>query len=131
MPSAKVTALVYLPVFYNPDASGQRKPIEDEKFILTGEEVTTLYVTEIGTGGATLHLYREGGQQGFWWDRGIVDRDVLAVLEIDIVDSEETRERLRKFARDVLLNRFRQRAIYIKWFGPIETWVVTEEEIGR
>jgi hypothetical protein len=34
-----VTVLVPLPMFYNPDETGHRRPIEDEKFTLTAEEV--------------------------------------------------------------------------------------------
>ncbi len=37
MPGSRsvVTALILLPAFYNPDAEGERQPIEDEKFIQT------------------------------------------------------------------------------------------------
>jgi hypothetical protein len=37
---------------------------------------------------------------------------------------------LRAYARDILRERFRQRAIYLKFVGPVEHLVVNEEEIG-
>ena len=67
--------------------------------------------------------------RGFWWDQGIVDRDTLGLLEVDVPDTPEARAWLRTYARDVLLERFRQKAIYLKFVGPVETLVVTDEEI--
>jgi heptaprenylglyceryl phosphate synthase len=34
-----VTVLLRLPLFYKPDASGQREPVENEKFMRTAEEI--------------------------------------------------------------------------------------------
>jgi hypothetical protein len=79
-------------------------------------------------GGGTLFVFPEGQVRGFWWDRGVVDRDVLALVEVDLEDTPENRERLRAYAKDVLRQRFGQKAIYVKWIGPIETWIVKEEE---
>ena len=36
----KITLLMPLPKYYNPDKEGERQPIEDEKFDLTAREVT-------------------------------------------------------------------------------------------
>jgi hypothetical protein len=58
-----------------------------------------------------------------------VDRDTLALLEVDAPDTVDTRQWLRAYARDVLLERFRQKAIYLKFIGPVETLFVTDEEI--
>jgi len=119
-----VTVLILLPVYYNPDERGHRQPVEDEKFTQTAEEIA------IGRQeGGTLHIFREGSPQGFWWDRGIVARDVLAILEVDMRDTPENREWLKSYTRAVLLQRFRQRAIYLKFVGPIERLLVTEEEV--
>ena len=49
------------------------------------------------------------------WDQGLVDQDVLALLEVDVPDAEESRAWLRAYARDVLRPRFRQKAIYLKF----------------
>ena len=37
--SGWVTVLLRLPLFYNPDASGHREPVEDAKFLVTAEEI--------------------------------------------------------------------------------------------
>ena len=60
---------------------------------------------------------------------GCVDRDTLALLEVDVPDTAEARGWLRGYARGVLLVRFRQEAIYLKFIGPIETLLVTDEEV--
>ena len=57
------------------------------------------------------------------------DRDVLALIEVDVPDTEETRAWLRSYARDVLCQRFRQEAVYLKFVGPVEQLIVSEEEI--
>ena len=119
-----ITVLIPLPVYYNPDETGRRVPIEDEKFSTTADEIATGLQE-----GGTLHLFREGTPQGFWWDRGIVDRDVLAILEVDMRDTRENRGWLESYAREVLLERFRQKAIYLKFVGPVERLLVTEEEV--
>lgn len=122
-PGGVVTALVFLPVLYNPGPAGRREPIEDEKFILTCEELAQRF------GGVTLHYHPGGSPRGFWWDRGIVDQDVLAVAELDVAETPENRTELRRYAKEVLLRRFQQRAIYLKWFGPVQTWTVVDETV--
>ena len=121
---AWVTVLLRLPLFYNPDAAGQRAPVEDEKFRDTAHEMAQQF------GGGTLFIFRHDVPRGFWWDQGIVDRDVLALLEVDVPDTAESREWLRAYAREILLERFRQRAIYLKFVGPVEQLIVSEEEVG-
>lgn len=122
--SRLITVLMRLPLFYNPDARGEREPVEDEKFVQTADEIAQKF------GGGTLFVFREDEPRGFWWDWGIVDRDALGLLEVDVPDTPEARAWLRTYARDVLLERFRQKAIYLKFVGPVETLVVTDEEIG-
>jgi hypothetical protein len=118
-----ITVLLRLPLFYNPDASGHREPVEEEKFLNTAEEVARQF------GGGTLFAFRHDPPRGFWWDEGFVDRDVLALLEVDVPDTTDAREWLREYARNVLRERFRQKAIYLKFVGPVEHLVVSEEEI--
>ncbi|PYM12287.1 MAG: hypothetical protein DMD81_24390 [Candidatus Rokuibacteriota bacterium] len=115
--------LLRLPVFYNVDAGGHRLPIEDDKFLQTADEIAHRF------GGGTLFVFRQDRPRGFWWDQGVVDRDVLALIEVDVPDTSESREWLRGYARDVLRGRFEQKAIYLKFVGPVEHLVVTEEEI--
>ncbi|MBI2219569.1 MAG: hypothetical protein HYU51_20040 [Candidatus Rokubacteria bacterium] len=51
-------------------------------------------------------------------------------IEVDVPDTRASREWLRARARDVLRQRFRQKAIYLKFVGPVEHLVVNEEEIA-
>ena len=118
-----VTVLMRLPVFYNPNAQGYRAPIEDDKFIETADEIARRF------GGGTLFVFRQDPPRGFRWDQCIVDRDVLALIEVDVPDTTESREWVRVYARDVLRERFQQKAIYLKFVGPVEHLVVTDEEI--
>jgi hypothetical protein len=119
-----VTALILLPTFYNPDAAGNRHAIEDEKFMQTATEVSELLQE-----GGILHLSRESPPAGFWWNRGVVETDVLAILEVDMEDTEENRNRLESYAKGVLLGRFQQEAIYIKFVTPIERMLVRTREV--
>lgn len=50
--SGWVTVLLRLPLFYNPDASGYRAPVEDDKFRKTAEELARRF------GGGTLFVFR-------------------------------------------------------------------------
>jgi len=122
--SGWVTVLLRLPLFYNPDASGHREPVEDAKFLVTAEEIARRF------GGGTLFVFRQDAPRGFWWAEGIVDQDVLALIEVDAPDTADSREWLRTYARDVLRERFRQKAIYLKFVGPVEHLVVSEEEVS-
>jgi hypothetical protein len=121
--SGWVTVLLRLPLFYNPDASGHREPVEEGKFLDTADEVAREY------GGGTLFVFRHDPPRGFWWDEGFVGRDVLALMEVDVPDTTDAREWLRAYAREVLRERFRQKAMYLKFVGPVEHLVVSEEEV--
>ena len=92
-----VTVLIPLPVFYNPDQEGKREPIEDEHFVRTAEEISEMFRR-----GGSLSVFRDGQVRGFWWDRGAVDKDVLALLEVDVEDTPANRETVRTYAREVL-----------------------------
>lgn len=122
-PSGWVTVLLRLPLLYNPDATGARAPVEIEKFLATAEEIAHQF------GGGTLFVFRQDAPRGFWWDRGVVDRDVLVLIEVDVPDAAESRVWLRAYARDVLCRRFQQKAIYLKFVGPVEQLIISEEEV--
>jgi hypothetical protein len=119
-----ITVLIRLPLFYNPDASGHRQPVEDRKFLDTADELARRF------GGGTLFVFRRDAPRGFWWDQRIVDQDVLALIEVDVPDTRDSRDWLRTYARDVLRARFRQKAIYLKFVGPVEQLIVSEEEVS-
>jgi len=55
---------------------------------------------------------------------------VLALIEVDVPDTPESREWLRAYARDVLRERFRQKAVSLKFVGPVEHLIVSEEEVS-
>ena len=122
--SGWVTVLLRLPLFYNPDAADRRAPVEDDKFRDTAEDLARRF------GGGTLFVFRNEPPRGFWWDQGVLDRDVLVLVEVDVPDTAETRAWLRAYARDVLRQRFRQKAIYLKFVGPVEHLIISEEEVG-
>jgi len=96
------------------------------KFCLTAEEVARQF-----HGGGTLHAFPGGEARGFWWNKGIVDRDVLALLEVDVPDTGESRRWLLRYAQDVLIKRFRQKAIYMKFIRPVEHLLVSEVTVSE
>ena len=55
---------------------------------------------------------------------------MLALIEVDVPDTTESREWLRACGRNVLRERFRQKAIYLKFVGPVEHLIVSEEEVS-
>jgi hypothetical protein len=121
--SGLITVLLRLPLLFNPDPTGARALIEDEKFLQTAEEIAQQF------GGGTLFRFPSDAPRGFWWDQGIMHQDVLALIEVDVPDTEESRTWLRAYAREVLLQRFHQRAIYLKFVRRVEQLIISEEEI--
>jgi hypothetical protein len=119
----QITVLVPLPTFYNPDSAGVRELIEEDKFLTTAAEISERF------GGGMLHRFTTQPPAGFWWSRGILSQDEMSVFEVDMLDTEENRRWIRAYAKDVLLKRFRQDAIYLKFIGPVESLEVTEETV--
>lgn len=114
----RVTALVVLPLQYNPDAQGRRRKVEAEHLRLTMEELAAQF------GGGFLWDFGSHSPKGFWWDRGVLYKDDVTVVEIDIPNQASAKRWLAAYARDTLLARFEQEAIYIRFVGPIDTDVV-------
>jgi len=119
-----------LPIYYNPDAQGVRKPIEKWKFSRTAEEISKHFEA-----GAELQVFRRDKPHGFWWDRGLLAKDVLAYVSADLPDTEETREWVKVYARTKLIANFQQDAIYLRWLSvqtelvrPLERVTRNEEE---
>lgn len=119
-----MTVLIPLPLYYNAEEGKGRKRIEDEKFIMTAEEISIQF-----EGGGTLFLFEEGQATGFWWHKGIVGSDVQALVEADVADSPENREWFKRYACEVLKPRFQQVAIYLKFIGPVDTFVIQDETV--
>ena len=107
-----VTALVPLRILHNADAAGVRRPFDDEKFTQTASEMAQKF------GGGTLFRFPEGSSPvGYWWSRGILHMDELAVLEVDMEDNQANRAWMEDYARRVLIDRFEQDAVYVKFYG--------------
>ncbi len=123
-PVGVVMALIPLPLYYNSDEAGHRKPIEDERFTQSRDEVATMF------GGAVLWVFRNEKPRGAWWNVGILYQDELAALEVDIPNTPDSRQKLRTYASEVLLDRFEQEAIYVK-LVPVETMLITRDEVRR
>ncbi len=120
---SQITILIPLPLFYNPDGHAAREPVEDERFIVTAEEITQRF------GGGVLHRFKDDPPTGFWWNKGVLSKDEMGAFEVDVLDTEENRQWIKSYAKDVLLKRFRQDAIYLRFIGPVESLEVTEETI--
>lgn len=110
-----VTALVVLPKLYNPDESRRRRRVEGAKFRATGIDTTRRF------GGCMLH---KDPKTGFWGKAGVIFEDDVALLEVDMVDAAQERQWIIDYARDVLLDRFKQEAIYIKFVRFVEVEIV-------
>lgn len=113
--TSNVTALVVLPKLYNPDRWGRRRQVEAAKFRATCIDITGRF------GGCILH---EDPKTGYWEKAGIIFEDDVEVLEVDMVDAAEERQWIIDYARNVLLERFKQEAIYIKFVRFVEVEMV-------
>lgn len=119
-----MTVLIPLPCYYNADRDGHRRRIEDEKFTSTAEEVALAF-----EGGGTLWRWPNSStMRGFWWSRGFLHQDVLAALEVDVLDTPQNRAWFQNWAL-ALLERFKQDAIYVKFVGQGAT--ITTHVIER
>ena len=119
-----ITVLLRLPVFDNPDAAGYRASIEDDKFSghggRTRPPLRRRYALHLSPRPAARVLV---GSRRCRSRRAGTDRG-------DVPDTTESRDWLRAYARDVLRERFRQKAIYLKFVGPVEHLIVSEEEVS-
>jgi len=59
----RITVIVLLPKYYNPDERGQRKKVERNKFKVTCKEITEMMMQRYGEGGCTLD---PEPKKGFW-----------------------------------------------------------------
>ena len=113
------TALILLPVEYNPNKKGRRGKIPIKDFTDTAVEISRLF-EEYGLG-CTVDPYPK---HGVWVNLGIVYEDVNVILEINGLPKIKKR-RLVKYCREKLLDRFKQEAILIKFIPQVQAELVT------
>ena len=113
-----VTVLLYLPEYYNPEKGVKGVKIGKEKYVKTAEELALNL-----SGGGTWHKKKTG----IWWDDDIMYSDKIRILEIDIVDNTKNRNKMIEYVRKTLLERFKQKAIYIKFVRFVEPVVIKVE----
>lgn len=119
--SSHLTAFVVLPQRYNADEQGHKQPVEDDKFDRSMAEIAGKF------GGGFLWRFGDQAPRGFWWDQGVLYQDEHTVLEVDIPNDQAAKAWLLEYARTTLGPRFDQKAIYIRFVGPIQVEVVTIE----
>lgn len=112
--SSKVILLIGLPRYYNPDEAGRRESIERKKFDQTETELAQRF------GGCLEHP----AGKGFWWNLGVVWKDDIIPIEVDVPATKASRSWVRAYAKKTLLSRFQQDAIYIKWIRLVDVMEV-------
>jgi len=118
----RITAIVFLPKYYNPDERGQRKKVEKNKFKVTCKEITEMMIQRYSEGGCTLD---PEPKKGFWGRSGVIYEDDVMALEIDnFPNTEEDKQWLVQYVRDVLCNRFSQEAIMVNFISLVEVYIV-------
>ena len=117
-----VTAVIVLPEYFNPDSTGHRVLIAEKAFFDTANDLTKLF------GGATVLRYRDVDAVGYWHHKGVVERDALRVIDCDIDDTDVCRGKLLQYVDEVVLERFQQTAIYVK-FVPCQAHLLTRRDI--
>jgi hypothetical protein len=105
----RATLTFLIPLYYNPDANGVRKPVEVEKLQQTECEIGRLF--------SGFHCWYIRG----WYrheETGEEFTDHLVRYEIDAVFTASRLELLKSWQR-VLEIRFRQHAVYFRFDGPV------------
>ena len=115
------TVLILLPTKYNPDEKGERQQVPIGDVQKTAVEI----LEELGL----LSTVDPLPKVGLWKSLGIIDevvRDVNVTLELDKV-SVAKKGKLIKYCRDVLLERFQQDAIHMRFIPeeiPYQVFIV-------
>lgn len=108
-----LTVLIYFPEYYNlEEKRGKKVKVEKEKFVKTAKEIVTKF-----SGGGTWHE----NKTGIWFDEGVLYHDEIRIYEFGIEDKKENRNRIIQYVRKVLLKRFKQVSIYVKFVPYTES----------
>ena len=113
------TAIILLPVEYNPNKKGKRGQIPVKDLQDTAVEISEL-LKKYGLG-YTIDPYPK---LGIWAKLGVIYEDINVILEINSLPKVEKR-RLIKYCRNKLLGRFKQEAILIKFIPEVQAEIVT------
>lgn len=111
-----VTALILLPIEYNPDEKGERGQVPIKTFQNTAIEILECFET-----GCTIDPYPK---HGIWAKLGIIYEDINVILEINSLPITK-KEKLIKYCQEKLLKRFDQEAILIKFVPQVQAEQVT------
>ncbi len=115
------TVLILLPTKYNPDEKGERRQVPIGDVQKTAVEI----LEKIGLISTVDPLPKVG----LWKRLGIIDeivKDINVTLELDKVSVAKQRK-LIKYCRDVLLERFQQDAIHMRFIPeeiPYQVFIV-------
>ena len=63
-----MSVVIPLPRYYNPDASGARRLVEDEKLVQTAEEAALAFEA----GGELFKYDEDDRRRGVWWNSGVL-----------------------------------------------------------
>lgn len=100
-----VIALVPIPF----DGPRSQKRSHERALIATAEELACKF------GGGVLWRPGRGLKQGYWWKQGIVQRQDISLIEVDVPDRASNMRWLRTYVASTLLQRFQQEAIYVQF----------------
>lgn len=107
---------LYLPLYYNPDAKGERKSVETSKFEQTYQELWKKF-----GGVTTMPVQRMSALRGLWEEEGVSFEDRIVTAFVYTTDIEEADGFFRRY-KQVLEERFQQKEVFIL------SWVVEKIE---
>jgi hypothetical protein len=108
--SRKQRVELYLPILYNPDSRGRRKPIPAELLRITKDELTQYFAQQ----GLSFEFVTRTRIYGEW--KGIEDEILL--IKIDVRMKVSGPGWLKQY-KEVLKKRFEQEEIYIVYYDII------------
>lgn len=121
-----VMVWIYLSEYYNPDEKGDILKVEEKKILMTADEIAL----NLAGGGTLRENPRAENITGIWHDSGKRYLDKIRILEFDVVDNKENRDWVINYCKEILLERFKQEAIYVKFISRVEPVLIKVERNG-